>query len=427
MSMRTLILTLVALGLLCGLVDAQPYAGGWFVPGQGHLHYVSPLAKVTSVAWPGMNAEFGLMHWDNRTVLVADFTSSAILKVDPVQLTVVGTLTTRGFGHLQSYQSAAMDSNGDIFFGASWPTAGIFKLDHTTFQVSTIFLATSTLLGWPNQFLTDVDTGEIIVGDDSSSNDDFLYLVRRDGSGMSPIGKMGGGWGFTMGCYKHIPTGDIYSGEYWGPLNVLKAGTTVATLFQNYANTFGKPIAPHPDRASATTQVLITGAPYSAGKWDGLWSIDIATKVATKIAAIPRDCHRCIPAYGRNIQTVATGKGTWDTYISFPGHANKAFMMAISGTGVRPGLPLPDGRQIPLVFDTLALVSIMPGLAPFVTGNTGQLLDQNAEGMVKINLTILPKAANGVRLWFCALVLDSLAPLGIAEIADPKCFVIEGL
>jgi hypothetical protein len=427
MSMRTLILAVVALGLLGGLVDAQPYPAGWFVPGKGHLHYVSPLGKVTSVTWPGMDPEHAMMHWDNRTVLVADLSQSTILKVDPVMLTVVGTLTTNGFGHIRAYQSAAMDSNGDIFFGQSWPQKGIFKLDHNTFKMSTIFNAAGSFLTWPNQFLTDVDTGEIIVGDDDSSNDDFLYLVRRDASGMTSIGKMGGGWGFTMGCYKHIPTGDIYSGEYWGSLNVLKAGTSVATLFQNYSNTFGRVAAPHPDRASAATQTLVTGAPYSAGKWDGLWSIDIATKVATKIAAIPRDCHRCLPVYGRNVQSVSTGKGTWDTYISFPGQANKAFLMAISATGVRPGLPLPDGRQIPLVLDTLALVSITPGLAPFVTGNTGHLLDQNGEGMVKINLGMLPQAANGVRLWFCALVLDSLAPLGIAEIADPKCFVIEGL
>ena len=68
-----------------------------------------------------------------------------------------------------------------------------------------------------------------------------------------------------------------------------------------------------------------------------------------------------------------------------------------------------------------------PGIAPFVTGNTGHLLDQNGEAMVKVNLGMLPKAANGVRLWFCALVLDAVAPMGIAEIGDPKCFVIEGL
>lgn len=425
--MRGVILGLFVVGLLGGLLGAQPHAHGWFVTGQGHLHYLAPGGKLTSVVWPGGNAEYAMMHWDNRTVLVPDFSKSAIVHVDPVNLAVVGTFMTNAFGQLGNFQAAAMDSNGDIFFGQSSPQRGVFKIDHATFAISTIQLATSTFLQWPNQFSTDVDTGEIIVGDDDNSNPDDLYLVHRDGSRVTKIGTMGGIYGFTMGCFKHIPTGDIYSGEYWGTLNVLKAGTKTATLVQNYAGQFGRVMAPCPDRASAARQSLVTAAPYKVGSYDGIWRIDVATSVATKLASVPRDLHRCIPAYGRNIQSVATTKGKWDVHVSFPGHAGKPFLLALSASGPRNGVPLPDGRTIPLLVDQVTVASVTTGIPGIVNGNLGRTLDGNAEALVRINLLPLGSVVNGLRVWLCALVLDSQAPIGIAEIADTKCLVVEGL
>ena len=68
--MRAFLLTLVALAILGGMTHAQLYSHGWFVTGKSHLHYVSPIGGVTSIAWPGMDAEYAITHWDNRTVLV---------------------------------------------------------------------------------------------------------------------------------------------------------------------------------------------------------------------------------------------------------------------------------------------------------------------------------------------------------------------
>jgi len=71
-------------------------------------------------------------------------------------------------------------------------------------------------------------------------------------------------------------------------------------------------------------------------------------------------------------------------------------------------------------------VSITKGLAPYFKGNNGKL-DANGEAKVKIDVSTLPPAANGVPVWIGAIVLDSAAPLGISVVVDTKVLKIEGL
>ena len=100
--------------------------------------------------------------------------------------------------------------------------------------------------------------------------------------------------------------------------------------------------------------------------------------------------------------------------------------MGVSVSGVRPGVPLPDGRKINLTPDDVTRVGLTVGLAPFVTGTAGTL---NAQGLAAagVNLAPLGKPANGVLLYFEVLTLDPKSPNGIKTITDPHVIKVEGL
>jgi len=431
--MRTIILFVVATAVFSGLVAGQHYQNGWLVTGAQHLHYVAPNGSVTSISYStNSNAEIALMNWDNQTALVPDFSKGAILKIDPGTLSVIGTLVQNSvFGHVRSFQEAAIDSNGDLYFAASWPMVGVFKFARGAMNYTTVFSNPSTAqpLYWINNMSIDIDSGELIVGDDNHLNDDVLYLMRRGDGSYTRIGKMGGPWAFRQGSYKHIPTGDIACGTAPagnpGPqaVLVLRNGTSVGTVFLSHLQ-LQEASAPQPDRASAAVQQLVTASKLNMG--DGIWKVDIATTTPTRIATIYRDCFKCVPAFSRNVQTISTGKGKWDARVSLPMWAHRNFVLAVSMSGVRPGLKLPDGRTLPLIMDNLAFLSVTLGLAPFVTGNMGKL-DSTGLAVAKIDVSGIGKVLNGIRLWLCAVVIDGSAPLGIAVITDPMCLVLEGM
>ena len=107
-------------------------------------------------------------------------------------------------------------------------------------------------------------------------------------------------------------------------------------------------------------------------------------------------------------------------------YANRPYLLAFGMSGVRPGMPLPDGRNIPMRMDDLAFLSLTGRLAPFITNNIGTL-DNTGLGVARVDVSAFGKALNGVRLWLCAIVLDPYAPFHIGVISDPKCLVLEGM
>ena len=111
----------------------------------------------------------------------------------------------------------------------------------------------------------------------------------------------------------------------------------------------------------------------------------------------------------------------WNLRLSFPGSAGHAYVVAFSFTGYTPGLPLPDGRVIPLVLDTLALLTAQGAIYPFLTGNVG-VLNASGTAVAVLNLNGLP--VQGIRLWAVALTIDPAAPLGIGQISAPIVFML---
>ena len=119
---------------------------------------------------------------------------------------------------------------------------------------------------------------------------------------------------------------------------------------------------------------------------------------------------------GRHVQTVKTGTKKWQLRFSCPSFPNKQYVAAISAAGIRPGIPLPDGRRIFLNFDGLVLLSIGGALKPYF--DAGPLrLDSNGEAQGSIDLSKIPNTG-GRAIHVAMVVIDVNAPSGIGYIPD---------
>ena len=110
--------------------------------------------------------------------------------------------------------------------------------------------------------------------------------------------------------------------------------------------------------------------------------------------------------------------------ISFPGDGGKSYVLALSLTGCKPGIPLPDGRVIPLVPDKLTEATVRYVLPPLLTGNIG-VLNTYDRALVTMNLNSLGSAVKGLRVWAAAITLDPAAPSGISQVSAPLLFVLD--
>ena len=205
-------------------------------------------------------------------------------------------------------------------------------------------------------------------------------------------------------------------------------GTSLATVWLSSASPPVGVYSLKADRSSAATQRLVLGGfGASATRGDGgFFLIDVASKSINRLNTMTVSLYETEILYRRNVHSNATGKGTWDVGIRIPEDGARSYVLAVSSSGVRPGITFPDGRVASLNADVLTYVCLTTGLAPFLTNTAGTL---NAQGMAtaKLDLSAIGPAANGVLLYFEALTLDPAAPLGIKTITDPHVIKVEGL
>lgn len=425
------------LGLCCALLTAlsasavaQYHSHGYFAGGaSGIMYHIDNVGNVTSAKISASNSSplYGVtMNASNTEALAYDWTANSIMRVDPVALTIIGTFYTNTMmtSSLNVYDMD-IDQNGELYFGsasASGIGRGIFKIDSTMAMVAvTLGNTTADPAYAPENLEVDILTGELLVGNDVTG--DPLYVINRDGSSATMIAT---GFNFRYGTHRDMNTGDIYSGTccdtstpnrslYWVQTGMNTAGPFVASSMMRGG------YDPMIDRASAANPRLVC-ASWNTGGLGGIYYVDLATKAVVKHAPILANTYDLAFVYGRNLQTIQTGKGTWDVNLNVKGEAGNNFVIALSAAGTAPGVPLPDGRLIPLAPDVLTFATIN-GLAPFFTGNQGTL-DATDSGLAKIDVSSLPAAANGVRIWIGALTLDNT---GVKTVVDSTVLKIEGL
>ena len=418
--MRTFALCLALLAVVFSThATAQNHVNGYAAATTSGRVYLIDGVGTTSTVQAGSSTGYGLVMDRSNTLLILVDYSGSLVKIDPQAKAVVGTLATG----LASPRDIAVGADGDYYVIDG--SGRLWKVDAVG-GVTTVSSAVggSTYGGMD----VDIDTGDLLV--QSATGTDPLIRVARDGSTITTLGT---GFDARYGITQHIPTGDVFSGSCCGdqspPENVfvLRAGQSTATVWWS-ANL--APVGVYSlkaDRASAANQRLILGSLGSTvARGQGVYRIDMATQAVTQVTTITTSIYETEILYRRNIFSVSQGKGVWDIGILVPEDAGAPYVLGVSATGVRPGLPLNDGRRINLTPDTLTVVGLTTGLAPFLTGTAGNL---NAKGLgaARLDLSLLGPAANGVLLYFEVLTLDPRAPNGIKTITDPHVIEVEGL
>ena len=328
-------------------------------------------------------------------------------------------LTRRRFPRPTTWFS---DSNGDIVANAFSLANGqnlwsLLRISGTS--ISTI--ATTASLGISGSFtaglIRDIDTGNYIIPTFNSSAGNPIYSINPDGTTVTTLNT------FPVGGPRFDAVQDINTGNYYiGGRDSSTVGGFLLQVSQTGATTIVASStadqftwnSPAIDRASSANP-RIRSMYFNTN----LYSTDLTTFAVSSVAlqstgVSPRGA---TILYSRNVSTVRTAPGKWTMNFSFKNQAGKQYAAALSATGVRPGIPLPDGRRIPFVLDVLTFTSLSGNLGPIFNQGTN-LLDGTGEATGSIDITSIGTNLN-VNVWLIALVLDNAASQGIAEIADP--------
>jgi len=420
---RVAISVLLVILLAATVVPGQPHGHGWIftaaqsapAPALGRIAPQGTMSTLVtqSVLGGTTRAVGGAMSAGNSHHLVA-ITSTAVhqslLIVDGTGK-IIRTLTVSPLPPSQGgyVTDVVMDQDGD-FIVLEGPGGGqsmaLYRLDQ---QLNLTTLHSGSPLIRPAALTVDIDTGDFMVLDPGR-----LYRVKPDGSSITTVGL------FRVPVLGQV-TQDIATGDFFAGSNLaqepgavivrMTAGGTASTFL---GAGFGSCTAVAADRASAPASRLAFAVP---GGNAGVYFVDVASRAITTLLKGPNLGYTHLwPDRGNNLSTTRmTGKLTWTLALDFPGDGGLAYAVGLSVTGVRPVLPLPDGRRIPLVLDALTPLSLSGRLAPIFTGHAGRL---DPAGAATATLNSLP-AFQGLRLWAIALTLDPQAPLGIRTISDP--------
>jgi hypothetical protein len=110
-------------------------------------------------------------------------------------------------------------------------------------------------------------------------------------------------------------------------------------------------------------------------------------------------------------------------HLSFPGEGGRIYMVGLSLAGVRPGIPLPVNRSIPLIPDELTVLCMKGGVEGMLENTVG-ILDSAGCARVTVNTNAFGKVLKGIKVWAAVVVIDTASPGAVACIAGPTLLVI---
>lgn len=414
--MKRMLISLFVLGSVSAASAAQPYG--------------TPLvAASTNGVWTtlhGMNPTTGAPLWsaafswfipaiavdnDNRHLLLAGQipakTSDGLLRWDPVTR---GAPTTVWAGApLQTPDRVEVDQDGDYLVssgaangsGPSW----LHKVRSDGSSISTVrqFPAGSRITA----HLVDRASGDWLFAVGSPSQ---LMVVDRVTGTTTTVLSLGQRSVVDMVQDPRTPT--VYLGSGPGGLLTFNPIARQVSFFALGAS----PTAITADRAPAQDG----GVVYSFSQHGYTRFSGSGTDLG--FVLLNRRSHAATFDQGRNLASVLRqSPNDRDVRISFPSQAGKAFIFALGAAGFHPGLPLPDGRVIPLNPDGLVQASVAGQLAPILVGNIG-VLDAAGRATVRFNANPLGNAVRHVRVWGAVVTLDPAAPFGIGAIGVPQLY-----
>lgn len=405
--------------LVCvaAVTGAQSYRNGLIVSDtQGRLYRVSPAGAMTTIgsyATATMpNIWSMVVDNDNRHVIAVasgvtvTTGAGALLRIDP-QSGFATTLAT-----VAAPYPIAVDEHGGFLVGSLIGAQYVLlHFDGGTMAVSTVMTASA----FP------------IPARDPTTGD---WLVDRTGSGLE---RHASDFSTQRATYPH-PLGWLLAMESdpIGPILYAAAGSTLGA-FDLQRNTITSLAAvPQSTPISLDAAIAVDRATDASG---GLIHVsrsmptnlievyDRSGTVLRTIGPFPAKVSAIVFDRGRNIAFgVVTAPNHRAIRISIPEDAGKLCVCAISASGYTPGIPIADGRTIPLRPDAVMLLSVTGRLAPLLRGNV-DTLDAGGRMVATLDLNPLGNAVAGVPLWVTAVTLDPQASSGVATVTRPEIVV----
>lgn len=273
---------------------------------------------------------------------------------------------------------------------------------------------------------TDIDTGHYLVCDMYSRTTPTTIrypVLRVSDDGVLETWSTGGdyGWYGYYAAPQDFRTGEL-TGPYGSRLYRLSPGTDNRTTigFLSLVSRSSIVQSRYDVQSAASPRWIAMGYKYQPPYATYIYQIDANTQVVSSITvdATHRSVFYDFEFYrGRHVQTVRTAPRVWDLRLSMPARAGKRYAVALTASGIRPGILLPDGRTLFLNPDTFTILSVH-GLLPGVFSAGPGTLDASGRAVGKLDLSLLPKL--GIPIWIAVAVLDPAAPSGIAFIPDVR-------
>ena len=405
MRVHTLFALVIGLAAASTLV-AQPHGTNLLASdAQGNLIRIQSSTSISTVA----NVSAGARMWglavdtDNLHVVGAldSGGAGAVVRIDPVNGAVTTVVSTaRCYG-------IVVDQDGHYVVSTQQPSgANVFRVTRDGSAITTLasgfrFLPT---------FLRDRNTGDWFL---SAQSNQILRYTPDFAKVVTTISHTAF-WSYEMAQDPHRAA--IYVGA--NNLAILDPnGNSMTTLTASLATIHGDR-GLTVDRAAAPDGSMVylststqTGALVHRYDRKG-------THVGV-VASLPQHVSGLVFDRSRNLQTLLKyAPNDRAIEISFPRGGGSPFVLALSVSGYTPGVPLPDGRHIPLNPDPLTVLTAKQALPPLLVNNIG-LLSASGTATVDLNANVLGGAVRGLRVWAVALTLNPKAPLGIGEISAP--------
>jgi hypothetical protein len=437
---------------------------------------------LTKLFDPPYYSQFGsaCMDWDNKSFIFATSgtTGSGTLydgasKVYHYDL-ATKTLTTMiklwrqpsgtyPYGYQYCYDNILIDQNGDYVFSfyqykrVNTPTTvtqytrGLLKYDLASSTLTTL-LTTASLPNPSSHYFgyvgKDIDTGKVMIATSKSvtSPTTIRYPVitinPEDGYNPANVGYWNDGSVYGWYNYSYNLEQNVKNGYIEGPyysassatarINQLMPGsggmTTIASISTGlpFPSTQYLYTGKYDLQTSAKPKWMCSEYYYSQGA--AILDIDVGSWTVNTFDMLITTANSPYTRFyagqfeflgGRHIQTVSTSANQWSILLSVPHHPGKAYAMMAGVTGVRPGIPLADGRNLNINFDAVGYVTLnnlLPGIwnpGPGILGKAGE-----ARGALDLSGLPVPKSGLGIPLWIAVVVLDPKAPGGIAYAPD---------
>jgi len=318
----------------------------------------------------------------------------------------------------------------------------VMKIDRTSLAVTTLL----TSLNLPvkrysgfSQLGRDIHTGRLMIGGWQDKVPppgwDFPVWTLDPESGY-PLGSLRywndgsvHGWPWAGYAFEQNVANGCLEGlgdqvRYVHQLKPGSSGLTTLAAVTGYPNAQIMHGARFDLQTAARPRYLLGGFYYPRGAW--LLQFDVKTWALTTFDTVLTTAQYRYPYLywqdfyrGRHIQTVRTGRDRWTIRLSCPRHPNLSYVLVASLSGLRPGVPIGDGRRINLNPDTITYVTLH-GLMPAIWSMGPGRLDARGEARGFLDVSSLWRPANGwgIPVWIAMAVVDPNAPTGLAYLPD---------